>query len=550
LGSVTPSELVKHLANDNPWWRRNAQRLLVDRKPPEAVPLLSEMAGSHALPVARVHALWTLDGLGALKAEQIDKALQDSSPGVRENAIRLAEPRIAKDAGLLKRLLAMESDADPRVRFQLLCTLGFVSTPASQQVRDRLLASGIDDKWLQAAALSASPEEATRLLPIASRQGAPDSFIRQAAAVIGARHRSAEMQRLLAGADSASALEGLAAGLRGRKAEVPDTVRRHLVRLFEQHDPAVRRGAVHVLQAVGLGTGYNSSVRRAEKIAGDRAADAEVRSDAIAFVALSNPPAYRTLFERLLTATEPEAVQLAVVRAIGQIEGEETGRFLLKNWRGLTTPVRLEAADALYGDPKRIPMVVTALKNGDIQPWTLAFRHRRQLIMHRDPAIRDAARPLLESAAGERAKIIAQYQPALERTGDASRGKTVFDSVCAKCHKLNGAGSDVGPDLGTVRHQPKQVLLTAILDPNESISQGFEAYVVETTSGATLDGVMGPQTPGGIVLKHEEGKQDVIQRKDIKSMYATNLSAMPADMEKQIDVQKMADLLEFVKSSR
>jgi putative heme-binding domain-containing protein len=170
--------------------------------------------------------------------------------------------------------------------------------------------------------------------------------------------------------------------------------------------------------------------------------------------------------------------------------------------------------------------------------------------MHRDPAIREEARTLLESAEGEREKVIAQYQPALERSGDAARGKSLFKDVCSKCHKLDGFGSEVGPDLGTVRHQPKQVLLTAILHPSQSISQGFEAYVVETISGSTLDGVMGAQTATTISLKQEEGKQDVIQRKDIRNMYATNLSAMPADLEKQIDVQEMADLLDYIKSHR
>jgi putative heme-binding domain-containing protein len=146
--------------------------------------------------------------------------------------------------------------------------------------------------------------------------------------------------------------------------------------------------------------------------------------------------------------------------------------------------------------------------------------------------------------------VVAHYQPALDKAGDMARGKQVFDSVCSKCHKLNGAGADVGPDLGTVRHQPKQVLLSAILNPSESISQGFEAYVVETSSGVTVDGVLGPQTATTLALKHEEGKQDVIQRKDIKSMYATNLSAMPGDLEKQINIQQMSDLLEFLKSTR
>jgi putative membrane-bound dehydrogenase-like protein len=558
LGNASVSDLVKQLASDNPWWRRTAQRLLVDRKPPDAIPLITAMAASHASPVARLHALWTLEGLGALKTEQVLRALEDQSPGVRENAIRLAEAYIPRDAALLKRLLSMDLDTDARTRFQLLCTLGGVPGMGAQQVRDKLLMKGFSDKWTQIAALSASPEEALRLLPVAIRHGAPASFVRQAAIVIGARNRTDEMQHVLTTVRGASAgewrmaaLEGLAVGLRGKEVNVSSSMRSQLVRLFEQPDAGLRRGAVRLLQVVGFGKGRELSpvIQRAARIAADDKADPELRSDTITLLAVADAPAHRSLFEKLVTPAQPEPVQVAATRAIGQIEGEQPGRFLLKNWRELTGPVRLEAADALYRDPKRIPMVLAALKNGEIQPWTLAFRHRRQLVMHREPEIREAARPLFENAQGERSNVIAQYQAALERNGDAGRGKVVFDSVCAKCHKLNGAGADVGPDLGTVRHQPKQVLLKAILDPSESISQGFEAYVVEIASGATIDGVLGPQTPTAIVLKHEEGKQDVIQRNDIRNMYAANMSAMPADLEKQLDVQKMADLLQYIKSS-
>jgi putative membrane-bound dehydrogenase-like protein len=558
LSTASTAELVKHLANDNPWWRRTAQRLLVDRKAADALPMLSTMAASDSSPVARVHALWTLEGLGRLESASIEKALQDPAAGVRENAIQLAESRIGKDSSLVQRLLSMDKEPDPRVRFQLLCTLGFVSTPAAQKVRDGLLASGFDDRWMQTAALSASPEEAGRLFATAVRQAAPASFIRQAAAVIGVRRKPDEMQRVLASVSTGSrgewrsaALEGLATGLRGKGVPVPDDIKRRLLRLFEEPDAGVRRGALHVLQSVGLSGGNDTmaAVRRAEQTANDRKADTELRADAIGLLAISDVGARRATLEQLVTPAEPEPVQIAAVRAIGYIPGPETAQFLLKHWRGLTANVRMEAADALYRDPNRVPIILDALKNGSIQPWTLAFRHRRQLVMHRDPAIRDAARALLESGQSERAKVIAQYQPALDKSADAARGKTVFKNVCAKCHKLDNVGAEVGPDLATVRHEPKQVLLTSILDPSQSISQGFEAYVVETMSGATLDGVLGGQTASTVTLKHEEGKEDTIQRKDIKNMYATNLSAMPADLEKQVDVQQMADLLEYLKSA-
>ena len=169
--------------------------------------------------------------------------------------------------------------------------------------------------------------------------------------------------------------------------------------------------------------------------------------------------------------------------------------------------------------------------------------------MNPDPAIRETARPLIEQSAGERQKIAKRYEAAFDKKPDPRRGREVFKSICSKCHRLGGLGVQVGPDLATVQNQPKQVLLEDILIPSKNIAQGYEAYVVETVSGATLDGVIGAQTPTSIALRHEDGKEDVIQRKDIKQMYVTNLSAMPGDLEKQIDIQQMADLLEYVKTT-
>ena len=168
--------------------------------------------------------------------------------------------------------------------------------------------------------------------------------------------------------------------------------------------------------------------------------------------------------------------------------------------------------------------------------------------MSDDPSIRDIARPLLDPSASEREKVVKTYEAALDRKPDAKRGREVFRTICAKCHRFAGMGAQVGPDLATVQNHPKQTLLEDILMPNKTIAQGYEAYVVDTTSGM-LDGVLGAQTPTTIALRHEDGKEDVIQRTNIKQMYVTNVSAMPGDMEKQIDVQQMADLLEFLKTT-
>jgi hypothetical protein len=72
--------------------------------------------------------------------------------------------------------------------------------------------------------------------------------------------------------------------------------------------------------------------------------------------------------------------------------------------------------------------------------------------------------------------------------------------------------------------------------PSKAISPGYEPYVIETQSCSTIAGVIGAQTPTSVAIRHEGGKEDVIQRKEIKRMYTANLSAM-------------ADLLEYLKTA-
>ncbi|HUS06876.1 MAG TPA: PVC-type heme-binding CxxCH protein, partial [Bryobacteraceae bacterium] len=566
LGSASDEELVKQLANPVIWWRRTAQRLLMDRHAVQAAPALIRLFQETSSPQGRVHALWTLEGLGVLEPALILKALDDQEPGVRENAIVLAEQHMTGSPELQKRLPLLAGDASARVRYQLMLTLGNIKTPAAQSARDRMLFGNIEDKWLQIAALSAASAEAPRLFEQAILSGGAESpgrttLFRYVSAVIGARQQPAEMERLLASisgrnAEKAwwrtSSLDGLTQGIRTRRGSVSAKGKMLLLSLFERGEARVQRAALQALQIAGLppGAGADAAIRQAAKTASDNTANADLRANSIGLLALFNPESHKQTFAALIDPHQPEAVQEAAVTAYGKIRGDDIGKALLAKWRTLTPAVRGDAADAMYLEPSRERLLVTALQHGDVQPWTLAFRHKRRLIMNSDPAVRDAARPLLEQTPKDREAVVKQYDAALTAAGDWNKGQEVFRSICSKCHRLNGYGSEVGPDLGTVRNQPKQVLLSTILMPNQSIAQGYESYVVETNSGGNFDGVIGPQTPTTITLRHENGKEDVIPRQDIKNMYVTNLSAMPADLEKQITIKQMADLLEYLKTAQ
>jgi hypothetical protein len=176
LDTASTVSLVAALESPNLWWRRTAQRLLVDGKHADAVPLLTSLARDRARPaLGRLHALWTLDGLGRLDNSLVQQALNDPEPGVRENALRMADARLAKDASLTAAVVDRASkEPDGGVQFQLLETLGFLHGADAQAAQSSLLFAHIDDQWMQRAALTAGPGRAAQYL---ARALAPGSTV-------------------------------------------------------------------------------------------------------------------------------------------------------------------------------------------------------------------------------------------------------------------------------------------------------------------------------------------------------------------------------------
>jgi len=120
----TPAQLVGHLSHANGWWRDMAQRLLILKQDKSVVPPLTEIVTASDNVLARMHALWTLEGLGALDAGMVRELMRDPSPRVRVQAIRASETLYKagnKSFDASYRLLSKDADAD--VAIQALLTL-------------------------------------------------------------------------------------------------------------------------------------------------------------------------------------------------------------------------------------------------------------------------------------------------------------------------------------------------------------------------------------------------------------------------------------------
>ncbi|HVW35745.1 MAG TPA: PVC-type heme-binding CxxCH protein, partial [Pirellulales bacterium] len=164
LGIASTEQLVKELENPNAWQRDTAHRLLFERQDQAAVEPLRRMLHESRIPLARLHALWSLEGLGALAASDLLAALADTAPGVREHAARLAESRLRQSPELLERVLALAGDSDLRVRFQTAFTLGEIDDERVVGALARIARQDAADPWVRAAVLSSSTGRAGELL--------------------------------------------------------------------------------------------------------------------------------------------------------------------------------------------------------------------------------------------------------------------------------------------------------------------------------------------------------------------------------------------------
>src|SRR5262249_4078604 len=124
LSKLDVGDLVAELASPVVWRPLTAQRLLLERCETKAIPALKELCVTGTTPQARLHALYSLEGLNALEPELVVRALGDEHYGVRVHALRLSERWLDKEPGLFTKVAALAGDIHPKVRLQLACSLG------------------------------------------------------------------------------------------------------------------------------------------------------------------------------------------------------------------------------------------------------------------------------------------------------------------------------------------------------------------------------------------------------------------------------------------
>jgi putative membrane-bound dehydrogenase-like protein len=578
LKDASPEKLVAPLKNPNMFWRLHAQRLLVERGKQDVVSALIELAKDRSvdkigLNPGVIHALWTLHGLGALDESNaaatavVGGALEHPSAGVRRNAVQVMPRNSASVKAIEEARLLGDSDAQVR----LATLLSLAEIPPCKEAADKLLVvlrdvQGWDVPMLDAATSAAAKHSEYFLTglsnqfssipepvyPIFERvaehyaRGGPEKSVGQ---ILSSTSR-------YGGQRAESIIAGLTRGWPKDKPPTADSqIDKSLADLFGKLPP---RGQGRLLE---LATRWHSKAleQHSAEIAASlltQVQDAKAKdSDRVAaaeqLINLRRQDADSAgkILEQITPQTAPELAR-GFIEAAGKSDAPEVPKRLLDILPLLTPSARSTSLSAFLSRADWTDALLDALDKGKVAGTDLSLDQKQTLLSHPRQTIADRARRLLAKGGGipnpDRQKVVDELMPLTERAGDSAAGKIVFKNQCAKCHMHSGEGAHIGPDLTGMAVHPKSHLLVEIMDPSRSVEGNYRQYVVTTTAGRVVPGLLASETRTAVEILDAEGKRHSIQREDIDELHESNKSLMPEGFEKQLSKDDLVNLLEFL----
>jgi putative heme-binding domain-containing protein len=574
LGKMSSKELVELLKNNNPWWHRTALRLLHERRDRSVVPLLKEMVFRSKNEVYSLRGLWGLYAVGALDENLAHGAMLEHEGGpIASWTIRLLGEsgrvpgsvlRAAEFLLQLGQLPAPLHEEMSALRLQLACTAQRLNHPDimpllhslmehKQDVNDpciplmlwlayepRLAASPIPEViWLRKNA-PGNPLITEEILPRVMRRlvatGKPKDL---AAALALLEIRDSTVRR--------RALQGLLQGMEPLNLPEPPERWAPVFRVLSQDaerevQRLARRLAVkfHDLQAI----------HQALAIARDKKAPLTERIEAVHDLAGAHPATALQPLKEILRQETDNDLGAEVCRTLAAYNDKDIPKSVIAGWKRYSPTVRVEAIGLLAGRKEWARELLAAVGRNDVPRTDLNNNTILRIRAFRDGSLNAQIAAVWgrvrESTPAELNALIDRMRTSLAKgRGSMERGRKIFENQCAKCHKFDGKGHEVGPNLdGAARDI--EYLLVNILDPNRVVGQPYYTRYVEMKDGRVETGLLQAEDKQSMTLKTENDVLKVLLKKDIGAVSVQEKSLMPEGLNKNISEQDFRDLIRYV----
>ncbi len=304
-------------------------------------------------------------------------------------------------------------------------------------------------------------------------------------------------------------------------------------------NPTVRHDAVEALKQIGGQPAINALLALLENV------DSPARTEIIP--ALGTMKA-KAAIPRLLELMNQPDVHDITITALTQIADISAFDVYLDGLGSKNSSIRVQCENALRTiRAPALPLIEAKLEKTDLPAPALGSL--KQIYLGDPEAKKNAAfrHKVLEVPPG-------QFQDfALSHPGDARRGSKLFHDLkgvgCIRCHKINGEGGDIGPDLTSIRAKYAHAdIIESVLYPSKQILDGYQQVYFQTTNDDEVSGVVRLETPTQVTVIDSAGIKHLLDKASITSRKISKISLMPEGLQDGLSLTEFSDLIAYVEN--
>ncbi|MDD9867191.1 MAG: c-type cytochrome [Verrucomicrobiales bacterium] len=160
----------------------------------------------------------------------------------------------------------------------------------------------------------------------------------------------------------------------------------------------------------------------------------------------------------------------------------------------------------------------------------------------------------IDSLSADKEAAFAKYRTLLTgeaiAKGNAVKGRAIYERTCSACHKLYGAGGEIGPDLTGSNRANLDYILENILNPSGDIPEGYQMILVTTRGGQTYAGTLASENEQQLVLRVVGLPPVTVAKSEIQSRETIPTSMMPEGLMATMKDGEVIDLITYLRTTK